>query len=352
MSEHHEARVLLAVLGERWEAAASLLRGRALDGPVFLRLCAQADVSPTVHAMLKRAGRLELLGPDVESGLAAARLKTQRDNLLLLARLEQALDIWLAAGIRPVALKGADVLHRLYRSFDERVLDDVDVLVPAERRDEAIALLEAAGWSGPAEPERTHWMRSSFELPLVAPGPVGVAFEVHWSLGQAKRYAIDVPALVARARPIDVAGRSILRLDDHDAVAHLLLHHVQHYFDRRLKWILEIGMLSRAEGFSWSEVAARLEAWGGLGAAGLALAHVRKLFPHLLPPEAYRAIPADGWRLGITLPLRSRHPLDFYRGSRRRGVQLLIAAAALERPLDLPGYLRHRATRDRVAPAD
>jgi hypothetical protein len=35
-----------------------------------------------------------------------------------------------------------------------------------------------------------------------------------------------------------------------------------------------------------------------------------------------------------------------YRGTRSRSVQLLLAAAALERPWDLPGYLRHRAVRD------
>ena len=43
------------------------------------------------------------------------------------------------------------------------------------------------------------------------------------------------------------------------------------------------------------------------------------------------------------MPLRASHPLDFYRGTRHRSVQLAIAAVALERPWDLPGYLRHRA---------
>jgi hypothetical protein len=50
--------------------------------------------------------------------------------------------------------------------------------------------------------------------------------------------------------------------------------------------------------------------------------------------------------------MRASHPLDFYRGTRHRLVQLAIAAASLERPLDLPGYLRHRATRDRDGGAD
>ena len=346
MNDRHEARLLLAILGDRWDQAAALQTERAVDPATFVELCRATDVAAYVHATLARAGHPELFGADVDAKLAKVRAKTRVDNLLLLARTEAALDLLLAAGVRPVALKGIDVLHRLYGSFDERALDDVDLLVPVPRRDLAIATLEAAGWKGPKGAERVHWFRSSFELPLTSPGPIGVAFEIHWNLGQARRYRIDPAELIARAQPLDVAGRSILRLDEHDAVAHLLLHHVQHYFDRRLKWVIELGLLSRDPSFSWPTVAARLDAWGGRAAAGLALAHVRKLFPRLLPDAAYAALPAAGWRLAATMPLRTTHPLDFYRGTRRRAVQLAIAAAALEKPWDLPGYLRHRAVRD------
>jgi hypothetical protein len=341
----------LAVLDARWDDAARIARQGGIDLESFVALCRQADVAPTVHAALERAGRLALVGAASEE-LARARVKARFDNLLLLARLEEALDLLLARGIRPIALKGVDVLHRLYGSFDERSMDDVDLLVPREARDAAIETLERAGWVGPSEPERTHWFRSSFELPLKSPGPVGVAFEIHWSLGQEMRYRIDTAGLVARALPLDVGGREILRLDEHDAVAHLLLHHVQHYFDRRLKWVIELGLRAATPGFSWEIVAARLEAWGGRGAAGLALAHVRKLFPAMLPEQAFRLVPTAAWRIAATLPLRSAHPLDFFRGTRRRSVQLLIAAASLESPLALPGYLGHRAVRDRLPERD
>ena len=158
--------------------------------------------------------------------------------------------------------------------------------------------------------------------------------------------------LFARAVPLDIGGRSILRLDEHDAVAHLLVHHVTHYFGRRLKWVLEIGKLARAPGFSWPRVALRLGEWGGRGAAGLALAHVRKLFPESLPAAAYDALPAARWRLMATVPFRSTHPLDFYHGTDRRPVQLAIAAAALEAPWDIPRYAWHSAVRDRDPGAD
>jgi hypothetical protein len=352
VSDRHEALALLSVLRGRWDDARALQGARALDAERFLALCKAADVAPTVHAALVASGKAAVFGDRVLAGLAAARAKTRLDNLLLLQRCDLALDLLLGAGIRPVALKGVDVLNRLYGSFDERSLDDVDLLVPVHQRDLALSTLERAGFIGPAEPERTHWLRSSFEMPLTSPGPVGVAFEIHWSLGQAKRYRIDPEELIARALPFDVGGRSIQRLDEHDAVAHLLVHHVQHYFDRRLKWVLELGLRARTAGFSWPEVARRLEAWHGTAAAGLALAHVRRLFPDLLPAAAFDALPAAPWRLAASLPLRSSHPLDFYRGTRRRAVQLAIAAVALERPWDLPGYLRHRSIRDRDPGAD
>jgi hypothetical protein len=348
VSDRREAAFLLAVLAERWDEADALVARLPLVPEAFLALCRQADVAPTVHALLVSTSRLPLVG-DAAAPLARMRAKTRVDNLLLLARMEQAVDVLAARGIRPVALKGVDVLHRLYGGFDERTLDDIDLLVRREDRDAAVDALLSAGWEAPAEPERTHWLRSSFELPLRAPGPVGVSLEVHWNLGQTVRYRVDVAGLIARAVPFEVSGHSILRLDEHDAVAHLLLHHVQHYFDRRLKWVIELGRRARSEGFSWTTVAGRLRAWGGLGAAGLALAHVRKLFPDLVTGDAARAIPADAWRLAVTLPLRSGHPLDYYRGTRRRFVQQWIAAAALERPGDLPHYLRHRAHRDQAA---
>jgi hypothetical protein len=350
MSDAHEARLLLAILREEWERTTSLVRDRAPGAAAFVALARRCDVHPTVHARLSAAGRFDLVGPEVERELDGLRAKVRADNLLLLARAEQAIDTLVAAGIVPVALKGLDVLHRFHRSFDERTLDDVDLLVPRDRLEDAFAALERAGWTMPDEPERTHWMRSSFEMPLTAAGPVPVALEIHWSLGQEKRYRVDAGGLLARAKPLDACGRSILRLDENDAVAHLLVHHVQHYFDRRLKWALDLGARVRQPGFDWRVVAERLGAWGGLGAAGLSLLHVRKLFPEAVPAAASEAIPAAAWRRALGLPLRSRHPLDYYRGTRARRVQLFLAALALERPAELPRYLLHRATRDREAP--
>lgn len=345
--DRHEARFLLAIARGAWAEAEAIARRRRPEPRVFLSLCHRCDVAPWVHARLEENDRLALVDDESAAALASARRKCRHDNLLLLARLEQALDALLAEQIVPVVLKGVDVIHRFGLRFDERTLDDVDMLVPAGQAARAVRALEEAGWTGPQEPERTHWLRSSFELPLRSPGPVPVSFEIHWSLGQTGRYRLDPEAVMRRTVPLDVAGRPVRRLDDHDAAAHLLVHHLQHYFDRRLKWMIDLLRIVSLPEFDWDTVVQRLREWGGTAAAAFALLHAAKVLPDTRWDDGLRRLPPAPWRRLATLPLRSAHPLDLFRASRTRAVQLWIAAALLEEPAELAGYVLHRTRRDR-----
>jgi hypothetical protein len=184
-------------------------------------------------------------------------------------------------------------------------------------------------------------------LPLHSPGPQRVGFELHWNLVQERRYRLDPRALFARARPLVLDGRKLLRLDDVDLAAHLVLHHFTHYFDRRLKWAVDLELLDRREPLDWPAVVARLREWGATIAGAAVVRHLRKTSAHVVPDAVESALPLPVWRRALLAPLVSAHPLDLYRGTRRRGVQLLLAALLLERPVMLPAWLLHRARRDR-----
>jgi len=336
-------------VGGRWDEADAIARRGPIDYERFVSLCREADVHPRVHAELERRGRLDLVGPQAAATLTAMRNKVRVDNLLLLARAEQALDCLSAAGVTPVALKGLDLLHRVYAGFDERTLDDVDLLVRRDELRRTLDALRGVGFVLPPEPETTHYVRSSHHLPLHSPGPIPVHFEIHWSLAQEGRYRIDPDGLVDRAVPTEIAGRRALRLEDHDLVTHLLVHHVSHYFNRSLKWLVDLRLIASRPEFRWDRVAERAREWGGTAGCGMALAHLRKLDPDTIPQVAADRLPVTAWRRLLTLPLRSSHPLDLFRQTRRRAVQLYLASVLYERPADLPAWLRHRSRRDNLA---
>jgi len=344
VSDPHHARLLLAVLREDWDSVDRLSAVR-LDPERFVETVRTCDVHPWVHARLSATGRLARFGRLVETRLGEWRAKVRQDNLVLLARAEQALDLLLEAGVAVIALKGLDTLHRCYGRFDERTLDDVDLLVRRCDVRRTLDVLAAAGWTHLPEPQRDHYLRSSHHLPLPGPGPVVVDFEIHWNLVQRGRYRLDPERLFERARPLEVAGRRVLRLADHDFAAHLLLHHFTHYFDRRLKWCVDLRLVAGQEGFDWDETARRVREWGAGAAVAMSVEHLGKLFPDLLNSEVRRRFPVPWPRRLVTAPLRSRHPLDLFRGTRNRRVQLYLAAALLENPLHLPSWMHHRWTR-------
>lgn len=344
-NDRQEARLLLAILAERWSEAATVVDRRPVRPGVFVDLCVACDVSPWVHHLLKAAGRFDLVGESARRRLEGIRDKCRVDNLLLLAMAERSIDLLLEAGIVPVVLKGLDVMHRFHDGFDTRTLVDVDLLVRPEQAARAEEILVGAGWSVPPGSLRTHWVRSSHHLPMKSPGPVHVEFELHWNLVQEERYTLAASDLFARAVPFDLAGRGVLRLDDHDHAAFLFLHHLSHYFDRKLKWALDLASLSAGPGFRWPVVVERLADWGGTAAGGLGAAHLSKLFPALIPASVLGRLRPSWWRRLASLPLRSSHPLDLFRATHRRWVQLFLAAVALERPSRLPAYLVHRAVR-------
>lgn len=340
--DRSEARLLLAVLGERWDEVDEILREGPPDPARFLATARSCDVLPQVHAALQGAGRLSLLGDEIAGKLAEARHKCRMDNLLLLARVERALDVLAAAGVTPVVLKGAAVLHQFPVEFDSRTLDDVDLLVAKGDFERSLVALREAGWADPSEREPARWLGESFEKTLLSPGPVRVMFDLHTHIAQRPRYRAEIDAILARAVPLEVAGREALRLENHDQAAHLLLHHIQHYFDRRLKWAWDFARIVGEADFKWERLGERLRQWGGTAAGAMSLRHIRKLVPEAVPAYALRAVPAAAWRRVLASPLRASHPLDLFRGTRRRPVQLYLGAILVENPLALPAALLRR----------
>ena len=344
--EVHHARLLLAILRQRWDLAEELVGVHPPASGPFFTMCEACEVDPWVHAVLAGAGRFDLVGDEVAQQLGRARSKIQRQNLLMIERSQQAVDALSQVDVVPVFLKGLDLVHRVYSRFDERQMRDVDMLVSGDDLPRALDALLVSGWKAPPEPDRTQYVRRSHHLPLTSPGTATVKLELHWNLVQATRFNVDVDGLIERALPLDIGGRPVLRLEDHDLVAHLLLHHFTHYFDRRLKWAIDLKTIVQQPGFQWERVMDKFRVWHAEAASGASLLHIRKWFPEWVPDFVLRRFRVARWRRFLLSPLRSHHPLDLFRGTRRRKVQLYLAAVLYEQPSSLPRWLIHRSVRD------
>lgn len=293
----------------RWPPLLELAREHHLLPALWagLRRHAAVDAAPPPLRRHLAAGGADGSAVPVEIALEDSYLANTGRNRALRAQAVAVVVLLRQAGIEPVLLKGAAWLCTAGSDPGERELRDLDLLLPAESVDGAVAALLAAGYvaTGPAGgetvPRSVAWYRRRYHhyCPLVRPGaPAPV--ELHWALGSG---AVDVALPAARMRRDAVVlageGAGALAPAPRDHVLLLLLHaEVSDFGHRRavlpLRALHDLSLFVRRqqEPLPWVEVGEALAAAGltRVGAAFFAAAErllgLRLPLPLALAPDA------------------------------------------------------------------
>jgi hypothetical protein len=162
----------------------------------------------------------------------------RRYAIAIVAReiLRDAAQVLSAQGIAVMPLKGVLFQQLLYADPAERLLSDVDVLVPEKDFWRAVALLLSAGF----RPEKAG--RSLIEVALRS--DKGLSIDLHRRLFSPGRYALSTSSLFERAHvDAQLCGVPLHIAHPHDTAAHLVgkfvSDHVTREVDARLAELLK-----------------------------------------------------------------------------------------------------------------
>jgi hypothetical protein len=198
--------------------------------------------------------------PDVE-GLAAAAFDEAREQCVRLsADLARLGESFGKTGIPAIALKGSALAcGNVAPALGVRWMNDLDVLVPEERVQDAAWALESLGY-----------VRAAAERPEAAPvfrlyhetfaSPEGRPVEVHWRLGPVRwGDAARAEGWFARATPSSIAGIQLPAAAD--LFWHLLLHDARNHTwsSGSLRAAFDLALAARAPGFDLRDVLTRLD---------------------------------------------------------------------------------------------
>lgn len=300
-----EARLLLATAtGEGEDAGLRHLLEEGPDRGRLLRLAIRERSLPPLWRRL--APLVEDRWPE-EDRATFERIAAGRELFLVLLRrrLVEALGVLEEAGIDVLLLKGAALAHHRYPHFTERPMGDLDLLVAPGEAERAWSLLRRGRWSwdAGAYPEENYGAMHHLP-PLTEEGGRGARIEIHRGVlppGHGYRFGAD--DLWRGAREVRIEGRRArvprpvphaLHLCLHFAWAHRLGHGAWRTFR-------DADVLSRSEGFAWSE----------LGAAARASEAERCCYWTLLLARELGGAPVPGATLerlrpGLPAPVRER----------------------------------------------
>ncbi len=234
-----------------------------------------------VLAELERAGRL--------SPAIAAENRQQLKQLRLQAALwdferDEVVTRLQERGIPVVVLKGAALRLMAYRDSAERPFGDIDILVPKESLDGAVALLEARGYARHSEHRDRIYLEHFHHLVLHrAPG---FKVEVHWALAPASfTVRLDPEAFLRDAViPTRQSGPTIRVPGPEHMVIHLSAQNLEDGFSKLMRLVdLDRVIAAAGSGFDWNRLGSEARRMGARGTVALSLRLCERLLETEIP---------------------------------------------------------------------
>lgn len=251
------------------------------------------------------AASLPAAAPDGVPADWAERARRRRHvtlhrNARLADAMLEILDGLGRAGIEAMPVKGLVLADRFYGSLAARPCADLDVLVRPADLPAARAALSDLGY----RQRRTIGFKAlthEFHDPAWGRGdePDHVRLELHWALWADSRHRLGTDGLWARAVPSTLIGRPIRTLSLEDMLLHLAIHRTRSAL--RLRWVVDVAELLRAEGASldWDAHLDRARRAGGRTASWVVLDLARRLLDAPVPDEVLASLEVHGPKRAI-----------------------------------------------------
>lgn len=251
-----------------------------------------------------RNGDRELVPPNVEQQLAILSLDLQFRMRRLRDRLEQLLVALNRAGIAVMLLKGGALACTVYRSFTERAMRDIDLLVPRDCVKDARELMLDLNWAAdPDLPDDGSYSTHHHLSPLRDLASRGLRLEIHRSVlpaGHPFRFTED--EIWSCAQPARVGeARALVMHPAHHAV-HVAIHFAWSHMLKLGAWnaFRDLDALVTADLANWNEVISTAARWGASSCCYWTLRLGQELSHLAVPHAAMRALQPRG------LPLAQR----------------------------------------------
>ena len=283
----------------------SLRRTADVDFPTSRREWEMAlrAATPSLHRYLAHrlgeAGWADRPPPSIRARLAEALRASSISSALRTQEAHRAVQALDAGGVPNVLLKGMALAHTVYPSPALRPMQDIDVWVPPDRLDQAVALLETAGFPHP--PHTYHGLLSpqdrdvtAAERVLMRPG-VPVVVEIRGTLASFAGAPEIEERAWNRARPADIGGRPVRVLNHEDLLLHVGLHLGRtHRFQLGLRGLLDLALIVDhwKESWDWPALIRDYRGAGITVRMQLALKLARDLVGAPVPDAVFEVSPA------------------------------------------------------------
>lgn len=280
----------------------------------LLTLANEQRVEPLFyHRLLPYQAQLNM-PEDVFKSVQLSFYHNVMRNTRIAQELSKLLRLFQQHNIQVIVLKGACLANTVYTYAGLRVMMDLDLLLPVDRINQAVALLLADGYQpqGPLGQVITDHFAVLHHLPPFRHPDSTITIEVHTAVAPPDRfYSVDSQELWAQARPLSIGTETALSLDVEDLLLYTCMHATYRHLlelDARFLCDLDAIIHTYQQVIDWKLVERRARARQWLNGVYLSLELAHTLLATPVPP----------------LVLRTLQPATFTRQRREEALALLL----------------------------
>lgn len=257
------------------------------------------------------------------------------------ARVLRALE---AAGIPVIVLKGAALAETVYPSLADRPMGDVDLLVWPADREQARAVLEAAGYAYiPEPPQPFSPFATTFTGEMAFRGRDRTMIELHWQLTPSEWLQhlcdLDPAPFWAAAHPLELEGAHALQLAPHDLLLHLCVHLTVHGYGHVVGFADIVRVVAAYQPFAWDHFLARATRFRLRAVCYYPLATCAVALGASIPAHVLAALRPPAWRQQLVRWIADPQRAVAGGAPVGKARSYLLQVAVAERVIDLVGPL-------------
>jgi hypothetical protein len=237
--------------------------------------------------------------PDPVAGpLRRSAMVASFQQLHLRDRLVEVLRTLDGMGIRVLVLKGAALALTVYRSFEDRPMGDIDLLVDPEHAVRAQDALVQLGWQTTSDEVLDEFYREHQHLPALRdPSGTGVQVEVHTELFfQGHPFAFPVAALWRDSRRVPFASAVATVPSADHVLLHLCLHFAWSHMAQHGAWrtFRDLHAIAAAGDIDWDAFCRTARETRGVTACYWTLRLAAELTGFAVPADVLRRLAPPG----------------------------------------------------------
>ncbi len=233
----------IARLLELWNNVGFLVNLSAAEIKILTMLLPELPDQTTKHSL-----ELEVLQLNYRKKLHEFRATSLR----LQQNLGDVLRVFNRLNVSPILLKGAALLERWPQQFENRVMTDIDLLIPYSMRLEVMDSLTKRGWRNISN-HGAYFTEWTHAFSMLTPNHLNV--DVHWHLMPKIMALSFTEKLFQNSKLVSASGFSYLKMDLTHLFLHLCAHGIQKKSSDNLQWILDVfNLLKEEPHLNWEEL--------------------------------------------------------------------------------------------------